>query len=536
MKNLKSLCPSIEDILVLILFVSILVSNRMNGDEVSAHLFDNVYVIVAGYYLSRLLITVNQSFFHDAIIISVQLWTVFEALKGILQIIGVVSSNNMLFACTGSFDNPGPYGGFLAVGFLVSVFWLLKKGKALSWVSVILCCVVLPSTQSRAALVAILASAVAYLALNTKARSFAVKYWKPVALLVIVACVAVFAFKRQSASGRLFINRMNVRTMVDNGMHGVGMGHFSSAYGNSQMAYFAERIEFTDSNVVYDESDAERHVADAPNAPFNDYLRVGIEFGLWPMLLFVLLCGVSVRHLRMAGSPLLYGLVAMMVFMLFSYPLSEWQFLTVMIICMAYGASVSGKERVGLIRVGLPCVLSLLFVCMCVPKLRPLRECRKDEKAWENLRYLHEAKNYDNYEYCCSQLYDTQQYNCAFMYEYAYSLFMNRKYEESRDVAQKGLKLSCNPLLYILMGDLDKAQDRIISARQEYEKAFMIQPDRLYPLSKIAILYHDIGDTVRFMNMVNCIREFKPRVESALTRQIRFEIDQMVWNSGTDPE
>ena len=189
MKNLKSLCPSIEDILVLILFVSMLISNRMNGDEVSAHLFDNVYVIVAGYYLSRLLITVNQSFFHDAIIISVQLWTVFEALKGILQIVGVVSSNNTLFACTGSFDNPGPYGGFLAVGFLVSVFWLLKKGKALSWVSVILCCVVLPSTQSRAALVAILASGAAYLALNTKARSFAVKYWKPVALLVIVACM-----------------------------------------------------------------------------------------------------------------------------------------------------------------------------------------------------------------------------------------------------------------------------------------------------------------------------------------------------------
>ena len=96
MKNLKSLCPSIEDILVLILFVSMLISNRMNGDEVSAHLFDNVYVIVAGYYLSRLLITVNQRFFHDAIIISVQLWTVFEALKGILQIVGVVSSNNTL--------------------------------------------------------------------------------------------------------------------------------------------------------------------------------------------------------------------------------------------------------------------------------------------------------------------------------------------------------------------------------------------------------------------------------------------------------
>jgi len=536
MKFLKTLCPSIEDILVLILFVSMLLSNRMNGDEVSAHLFNNVYVIAAGYFLARLLIAVNQRHAHDAIVISVQLWTVFEALKGILQIVGIISSNNSLFACTGSFDNPGPYGGFLAVGFSISVFWLLEKGKALSWASVILCCVVLPSTQSRAALVAITVCGVIYLVTNTKARSYARKYWKLIVLLVIVVCMVVFAFKRQSASGRLFINRMNVRTMVDNGMRGVGMGHFSSAYGNSQMAYFKERIEFTDGIVVYDESDAERQVADAPNAPFNDFLRLGIEFGLWPMLLFVLLCGVSIRHLRMVGSPLLYGLVAMLVFMLFSYPLSEWQFLTVMIICMAYGAWGSCKDRVGMIRVGVPCVLSLLFVCMCVPKLGRLRECRKDEKRWESLRFLYEGKNYDNYEYCCSQLYDTQQYNCAFMYEYAYALYMNQKYEESRAIAQKGLKLSCNPLLYILMGDLDKAQDRIIPAEQEYENAFLIQPDRLYPLSKLAGLYHDIGDTVRFMNMVNCIREFKPRVESASTRQIRYEIDQMVWNSGTDQE
>ena len=78
-----------------------------------------------------------------------------------------------------------------------------------------------------------------------------------------------------------------------------------------------------------------------------------------------------------------------------------------------------------------------------------------------------------------------------------------------------------------LLGDLYKAQDRVADAEMEYQNAFYVLPDRLYPLGRLAALYHDSGDSVRFRNMVMSIREFEPRVESASTQSIRYMVDEM---------
>lgn len=541
MKKIKCLCPAVEDILSLTLFLSMLVSNRIHGDEVSAQLFNQIYVIFTGYFLARLILGVNHKLVNP-IITGIQLWAIFEAIKGILQIVGIIGSGNILFSCTGSFDNPGPYGGFLAVCTAISLPRLACKGqnsngaaqisRIVTYTSVVLCCIVLPSTQSRAALLAVAGGVLSCLSVNTKTRSFARRYWLLLALCVIVLFTVVLAFKKQSASGRVFINKINLKTMVDNRMRGVGMGHFASAYGNAQTSYFKERIEFDNGNLVYYANDRERQVADAPNAPFNEYFRIGIEFGLWPLLVFVLLCGVTLRNLWNNVPELLCGFVSILLFMLFSYPLSKWQFLTVSVVCMACSA---GRDN-GMARSGITVVAGLLFLLLTVPELPRLRESRIDRAKWESQRFLYEGKNFDNYEYCCSQLYESQKCNCAFLYEYAYSLFMNGKLEESRIVAQQGLGVSCNPLLFILLGDLDKAQGKITQAEREYENAFYVLPDRLYPLSKLATLYYENHDTARFVNMVNSIRTFKPRVESASTKRIRFETDEMLWNSGFVPE
>lgn len=536
MKKSGLLAPAIGDIAVLLLFASMLVSNTLHGDQVSAQLFNPVFVIVTGFYLSRLVILCRVNIIHSVITALIQIWAIFEAAKGILQIIGLVHSNNSLFICTGSFDNPGPYGGFLAVCCSVSLFGLLDSryragasviNKLLAYVSILMCSIVLPSTQSRAALLALMCSGAVFVFANAKARSYLRMYWKLLLMLILVAFAVIFMFKRQSASGRLFINKMNLRTMVDNRMQGVGMGHFPNAYGNTQMTYFKKRIGFAQGELVYDRSDKERQTADTPNAPFNEYLRIGIEFGLCSMVLFLSVCLFSLYHLYSKGSPLLYCMVSMSVFALFSYPFSQWQFLTLLVICIAYSASEQKTDRALLCRVGMPLVLSVIFICLTIPKLGSMRECQKGKADWEKQRFLYEGKQYENYGYCCSQLYESQKYNYAFLYEYAYSLFMNGMYPESESIAMQGLKLNCNPLFYCLLGDLYKAQGRLADAEREYQNAFYLLPDRLFPLGRLATLYHESGDSVRFRNMVMSIREFEPRVESASTQSIRRMVNEM---------
>ena len=49
-----------------------------------------------------------------------------EAVWGLLQVYGYVASNHSLYALTGSFYNPGPYSGFLAMCVPVSLHEWLK--------------------------------------------------------------------------------------------------------------------------------------------------------------------------------------------------------------------------------------------------------------------------------------------------------------------------------------------------------------------------------------------------------------------------
>ena len=60
-----------------------------------------------------------------------------EALWGIGQIYGYLSVKHAMFPLTGSFYNPGPYGGFLAMAFPVCLWEVLNhycnRGKGLAY-------------------------------------------------------------------------------------------------------------------------------------------------------------------------------------------------------------------------------------------------------------------------------------------------------------------------------------------------------------------------------------------------------------------
>lgn len=90
-----------------------------------------------------------------------------EAVWGIRQVYGFTYSNHSLYALTGSFYNPGPYSGYLAMIFPICLYeWLKRKeGKktipyyvALAVMLLILC--VLPAGMSRSAWIAAAVSSI----------------------------------------------------------------------------------------------------------------------------------------------------------------------------------------------------------------------------------------------------------------------------------------------------------------------------------------------------------------------------------------
>lgn len=514
---------TVQDIVVVALFVYMRCINKSQGDDVSVMLFSWVNLLFAGYFLFRLLFQWGGVKAQNLILISVETVTCYESVLALLQILGVARSNNYLFACTGTFDNPGPLGGFLAIGLCVSLTEILLK-KRRSWMSyltVVLCVIILPSTQSRAALLSIMAAAIVYALNMPKTLAWIKTHWLVAIICITVLLSSVLIFKRPSANGRLFAYKIELKTIKKNGFNGVGMGHFSNAYGITQREFFSKTIHIRDGQLEYNESDRDRVFADNPKVGYNEYLQFGIVFGVGPLILFLSLVAMILYRLSRLHSPFFYGMVSMLVFAVFSYPFSLWEYLVLFLVCAAIAGCKPNQSDSSMIA-------SLLFALICLIPLLvfykstdTLRISYETEKLWNRQRPLFESGDYRSYEYCCSQLYPDLQCNCAFLYEYAYSLFENGKTDESEKVLNQSMALRGDPLSFILLGDIHKRQGLIAESEQDYFNSFLAIPDRLYPLYKLAVLYNDSNQEEKYRNMVRSIEDFHPRIESESTKQIR---------------
>ena len=224
-------------------------------------------------------------------------YCIFESYLGISQLLGYRESNNSVYKMTASFTNPGPFGGFLAVClsifipyiadykfvadkrlFLKILYWLTIIGTIFSFI-------VLPSTQSRSAILALGCSLLLFSVRNKRIRSRVIKVVKRYGIWILASIaimgIGAYRFKKASADGRLFMDRMCIKAICANGWKGSGFGRFGGAYGDTQYRYFKDQIlakgnDDLDWSVI-DEHD--RLTADCPDNAFNEYLFVGVEAG-----------------------------------------------------------------------------------------------------------------------------------------------------------------------------------------------------------------------------------------------------------------
>ena len=207
-----------------------------------------------------------------------------------MQLLGIAVSHNSMCPMTGGFANSGPYGGFLAVCIAVvfAAAWKWRDSgnlydRILFWLSSVSGClgiVVLPASMSRTGFVALVVSAVAFALTNTESKSYFKSHkWLPLSVVAVAFVVGAgaFCFKKDSALGRFHIWEMELRAIADKPLTGHGFGKALGAYGDAQAEYFET-----------EERGQERvRIAGCPEYAFNEYLRMGMEFGILGLLLSV---------------------------------------------------------------------------------------------------------------------------------------------------------------------------------------------------------------------------------------------------------
>jgi len=486
-------------------------------------------LLVIAYFLFRSLTTFAPHEFTLAALLSVG---AIEALWGLAQLYGLLPSLHGQFRLTGSFFNPGPYAGFLAILFPLALHQALTSGhslfRILSGLVTGLLLVALPATLSRGAWLAALGgSAVvlnAHFRFSHRLRRYihSQRFRSAGILLVLLLLFAGLALgsyhlKRDSADGRWLIWKVSSSLIATHPLTGVGFGHFPGAYGEAQAAYFS----------TGNASPQETLVADAPETAFNEWIQITTEYGFLGLFLFLLVVYGAFRsafHIpRQIG--LVSSLTAYLIFACFSYPFNVLPLLLLFLLLLAQSVARSTPPISGYWPSKLLYPLLLfLAVHLTADRSRHQEAYRrwKSEQTYFNMQIF--ERTVDHYRHLYPLLHDQP----AFLFEYGQCLSRTSQPDSSNHILIQAARLSADPMIWNIMGKNHQLLKQYTAAETAFREAAARVPNRLYPLYLLAKMYAEKGDTAQAIATARLVIHKTPKIPSPATREMKQEMQLLV--------
>ncbi len=471
-----------------------------------------------------------------------------EVVLGFSQLFGLTQSKHFSRCITGSFSNPGPYGGFLSLCISILAPYAYRNNRTFPCplftniiirFCVVICisaAILLPATLSRAAFIALYFNITIFIyRLKNKCftRFTSRRFWLWSILVSAIVVVVSYLFKKESADGHLFIARICVITMLNDGLKGAGSFHFGGAYGETQHDYFKKLILENGTDDL-DWSAIPEHIrliAGCPDNAFNEYLNIGVEYGSIAMIIFTIIILIATTVSIVRNTIWCYGVMTFAIIALFSYPMHLWQFQVLVPILLLACIIDSGNYYVNknmilhrLFEKSIVIIILIVSIKMSLLKYSEYRLEKETESAWIETERLFEMGCYDLVVENCMSLFDYLQHDSKFLFDYGLSLNMTGDYEKSDSILKLGATLSSDPMFWNVMGDNSLKLGHYRKSEECYKHAFYMVPNRIYPLSLLAKLYHNEGDTIRFIKMADIVNNFIPKIENSNTLSLRSEI------------
>lgn len=461
----------------------------------------------------------------------------YEAWLGLSQMYGDDISRHRLFALTGNFLNPGPYSAYLMIGVVVGLVALKNMPnrtimesvsnvvhfgkiankmpnvvnnvleKTVNWIkgitwrhlviaAMVLMAMMLPATWSRAAFLGV--AVVALFVYRDKYWKYRCFVWGAIAFAGIV----FYFIKQGSADGRLIIWRATLTTWINSPWLGVGVGGFYNAFAEGVVQLSTSGMDFSS--------------ADVPDGAYNILLKIIVEQGVIGGVMVISLSIASLKKLSKNSKPLFCGIVALLVFAMFSYPFDLLPYKVITILVVTWSESV-GRKKMFEIGRGKVFILTTLL----------------GFASWQAGKIAGESHNIEK-EYGMSFDYDSlysiekgyewltaESDNHKFLFAFGKKLRKEGRYNDSNAILHQGTRCSADPMFYVLMGNNYKDMKHYDLAEQAYNKAFSVMPNRLYPLYQLMLLYQDSGDMKKAKAMAKRVIEKKPKIESRATREMK---------------
>lgn len=489
--------------------------------------FDRTAPIAGGCILLSALVTLGMKVktcsFSVAVSRAFMILGAVEAVWGLCQLYGWAMPGHAQYVTTGSFFNPGPYAGYLALTLPICFHsWLTGSSfnKHLSGLALVLILCILPATMSRSAWVAAAVSCLwVYGCLKGWKMQF-VRQWhthrRRTGLVIaggiaglLIAGSLLFMLKPDSARGRLFMWKISGRALAEKPWTGQGIGQFSAAYGKAQEQYFAQRTYAA----------WEERVAGSPEYAFNEYLQAAVETGIPATILMLALVGAGwYKGVREKRYGICGSILSLMVFGISSYPMQFPAFILSLI--FLWGACM------GMNNLRSRCMLALAVgICGGMrfsTDHTQAEACRK----WMNARVLYRAEAYEAAAESYAALYPLLKSEGAFLFEYGHTLHKLKQHAASNRYLQEAMLHSSDPMILNIIGKNHWEMKDYPTAELWLLRAVNRLPGRIYPYYLLAKLYAepDFHQPEKQARMKRIVLTKTPKVHSTAIEQMRREL------------
>ncbi len=390
------------------------------------------------------------------------------------QLAGVAVSGHSLFSFTGSFRNPGPLAGFLAVTLFVYPY--LWRGRGRIWLALgfLATLVLIVLSGSRASWVAVCVGAAVCLLPRLNMRTVAVS-----GIAAIALCAGSYFLRPASADGRVLIWKASASLFAEEPVCGNGPGAFQREYMYHQSGYFEDKL-----------MSAESLLADNVAYAFSEPVRVLCEYGAVGFLVFgalivCLIAGVRNRFVRA-------GFVAWLVFGFFSYPASVYPLRLLFVVLAAMLACDSRTLRVVApkmpLRIGAIAGL-VLFVAVATRNY-------VDPRTTSDPDHLH--------------------YRAELLYK-------EKKYDEAIPVFEQAARIAPSSLLLVNLGKCYYAVGRTTEAEECLVTAVGMTPAYATPAYELFDFYRREGRMTEALHWANYLVDRKFKATNSATLFARKE-------------
>jgi tetratricopeptide (TPR) repeat protein len=169
-------------------------------------------------------------------------------------------------------------------------------------------------------------------------------------------------------------------------------------------------------------------------------------------------------------------------------------------------------------------IVAFVIIALCMYKIYPLYGAYKQ---WKSTNMLHNMNMHKEAVEEYAAQYPYLQDEIRFLFEYAQSLSKSEQYEKSNEILRRAMQISCDPMLYNVMGKNCQALKKYEDAERSFKKAINLVPNRLYSHYLLAKLYYEMGLKDKAEAETNIVMTKTPKVESRAVEEMREELRVM---------